>query len=131
MKKVLDSHALMVFLEKEPGYEKVEALLVAAAEKDQPLLISVVNWAEIHYIVLRELGEQKAREIERIITTMPIELVNADLNLARQAAQFKAFKKISFADCFAAALAKIKKAELVTGDKEFKQVEDDLDILWI
>ena len=131
MKKVLDSHALMVFLEKEPGYEKVGSLLVAAAVKDQPLLMSVVNWAEIHYIVLRELGEQKAQEIERVIMTMPIDLVEADLDLARQAARFKAFKKMSLADCFAAALAKIRKAELVTGDREFMAVQNELNILWL
>jgi len=131
VKKVLDSHALMVFLEKEPGYEKVESLLVAAAAKDQPLLMSVVNWAEIHYIVLRELGEQKAQEIERVIMTMPIDLVEADLDLARQAARFKAFKKMSLADCFAAALAKIRKAELVTGDREFMAVQNEVNILWL
>jgi predicted nucleic acid-binding protein len=38
---------------------------------------------------------------------------------------------MSYADCFAAALAKLKKAELVTGDKEFRQVEGELKILWL
>ena len=33
--------------------------------------------------------------------------------------------------CFAAALAKIRKAELVTGDPEFKQVEDEIKIGWL
>ena len=36
-----------------------------------------------------------------------------------------------YADYFAAALAKLRKAELVTGDKEFKQVEGEVKILWI
>ncbi|MBI2339278.1 MAG: PIN domain-containing protein [Deltaproteobacteria bacterium] len=36
---------------------------------------------------------------------------------------------MSYADCFAAALAKMKKAELITGDKEFKEVEGDIKIL--
>jgi predicted nucleic acid-binding protein len=35
------------------------------------------------------------------------------------------------ADCFAAVLAKIRKAELVTGDREFKQVEDEIKIGWL
>jgi predicted nucleic acid-binding protein len=47
------------------------------------------------------------------------------------AAILKAHKKMSYADCFAAALAKLKKAELVTGDKEFKEVEKEVKILWI
>jgi predicted nucleic acid-binding protein len=45
---------------------------------------------------------------------------------------FKATKKMSYADCFAAALAKINNAELVTGDREFKIVESELKkICWL
>ena len=33
--------------------------------------------------------------------------------------------------CFVAALARLRKAGLVTGDMEFKQVEGDVKILWI
>ena len=66
-----------------------------------------------------------------LISTLPIQIVPADLELAKQAAEFKASKKMSYADCFAAALAKLRKAELVTGDKEFKQVEGEVKILWL
>jgi predicted nucleic acid-binding protein len=38
---------------------------------------------------------------------------------------------ISCADCFAAALAKTRKAELVTGVPEFKQVEGEIKIGWL
>jgi predicted nucleic acid-binding protein len=38
---------------------------------------------------------------------------------------------MSYADCFAAALAKLRTAELVTGDKEFRQMEEDVRILWL
>jgi hypothetical protein len=44
---------------------------------------------------------------------------------------FKAKEKIAYADCFAAALAREKKAQLVTGDPEFKPLEDEVNILWI
>jgi predicted nucleic acid-binding protein len=36
-----------------------------------------------------------------------------------------------YADCYAAALANEEKAELVTGDGEFKQVEWDVKIRWL
>jgi predicted nucleic acid-binding protein len=66
---------------------------------------------------------------------MRIELVpvdSRDLELIRQAALFKARKKMSYADCFAAALAKTRNAELVTGDSEFKVVEAELKrIRWL
>ncbi len=38
---------------------------------------------------------------------------------------------MSYADCFAAALAKHRKSDLVTGDKEFKQVEGEVSIRWL
>ena len=36
---------------------------------------------------------------------------------------------MAYADCFAAALAKLKNAELLTGDPEFKQVEKEIKIV--
>jgi predicted nucleic acid-binding protein len=131
MPEVLDAHALMVFLEKEPGHEKVERHFTAAVEKDEPLLMTTVNYGEVLYIILRECGRPKVQEIESIIQTLPIKLVNADLDLARKAAHFKALKNISYADCFAAALAKLRRAVLITGDKEFKTLEKEIRIFWI
>jgi predicted nucleic acid-binding protein len=54
-----------------------------------------------------------------------------DQELIRQAAAFKATKKMSYADCFAAALAKLRNAELLTGDRDFKAVESDLKVGWL
>ncbi len=38
---------------------------------------------------------------------------------------------MSYADAFAAGLAEMKKALLVTGDKEFKQIEEKIKIVWL
>ena len=67
MTRVLDTHGLLVFLEKEPGFEKIESLFVTAVEKDNYLLMTSVNFGEVYYIVLRECGQEKANEIENII----------------------------------------------------------------
>jgi len=131
MIRVLDAHGLLVFLEKEAGYEKVEQSFVAAVEKDKSLLMASVNFGEVYYIVLRECGQDKAREIEKIIRTLPVEIIDVDMQLAREAARFKANHKMSYADCFAAALAKLHKGEVITGDKEFKAVENEIKIAWL
>lgn len=131
MTRIIDAHGLLVFLEKESGYEKVESFFVWATEKDTHLLMSTVNFGEVYYIVLRECGIEKANEIEKAIQTLPIKIIDADLQLAKEAACFKATKKMSYADCFAAALAKLHKGELITGDKEFKEVEKEIKIAWI
>lgn len=131
MKRVLDAHGLLVFLEREKGYKKVEQFFMEAVEKKNNILMSCVNFGEIYYIILREQGARKAHQIEAIIQTLPIEIVDVNITTAKEAAQFKAFKKLSYADCFSAAIAKIHKAELVTGDKEFKSVENEIKIAWL
>ena len=47
---------------------------------------------------------------------------------ARMAAGFKARHKLRLADAFAAALAQHLKAELVTGDPEFKTLGQEINI---
>lgn len=131
MTRVLDAHGLLVFLEKEAGFDKVEQFFVTAVEKDNYLLMTSVNFGEVYYIILRECGQEKAHEIEKIIRTLPIEIVDVDIHLAKEAARFKATKKISYADCFAAALARLRRGEVVTGDEEFKALEDEVRISWI
>lgn len=131
MKRIIDAHGLLVFLEKEAGYDKVEQFLINAVEKDIFLLMTSVNFGEVYYIILRECGMEKAHAIEKIIRNLPIEIVDVDSHLAREAARFKANHKMSYADCFAAALAKLHKGEVITGDKEFKAVEKDIKIAWL
>jgi len=53
------------------------------------------------------------------------------LVLTKAAAELKSKYKMSYADCFAAALTKLRGGQLVTGDKEFKQVEREIEIYWI
>jgi ribonuclease VapC len=132
--KVLDSWALIALFNEEPVAEQVEKLLHAATAGRHTLLMSVVNWGEIYYTTLRRGGESAAKSIASDIAQMPITLVpvdSANLDLVRQAAIFKATKKMSYADCFGAALAKLRRAEFVTGDSEFKAVERELKIAWL
>ncbi len=129
--KVLDSWALLCYLEREPGYEKIIDLFERAVEFSRPLLMCIVNWGEVYYQVARRFGEQKAQEIEKLIQTLPIALVEADKELTREAARVKATKRMAYADCFAVALARLKKAELYIGDPEFKAVEKDIKVVWL
>lgn len=131
--KVLDSWAIVAFFEDEPAAEEVEKLLQQAAEEKHKLLLSVVNWGEVYYSTMRAVSEEAAEQKAQEIAALPIEIagVSDDLVLARQAAGFKATHKMSYADCFAAALAKQKNAELVTGDPEFKAVEAEIRIGWL
>jgi predicted nucleic acid-binding protein len=129
--KVLDSWALLCYLEQEPGYEKIIDLFEEAVESSKPLLMCIVNWGEVYYQVMRRFGDQKAQEIEHLIQTLPITVIEADKELTREAARIKAKKRMAYADCFAVALARLRKAELYTGDPEFKVVEKEIKIVWL
>jgi uncharacterized protein len=131
--KVLDSWALIAFFEDEPAAEEVEKLLVKAEAGIHKLLLSVVNLGEIYYNTMRKVSQEAAEQKAREIAGLAIEIVpvDTDLNLVRQAAIYKATKKLSYTDAFAAALAKIKNAELVTGDPEFKEIENEIKIAWL
>src|ERR1700686_2069890 len=109
--KVLDSWALMAFLHDEPAAEAVEQLLLKAGEDKHKLLLCVVNWGEIYYSIARAEGEAVAEQKAADLATLAIELVplSDDLQLVREAAKLKAAKKMAYADCFAAALAKLRK----------------------
>jgi ribonuclease VapC len=131
--KVLDSWALLAFLHDEPAAAEVEKLLLKAAQERHKLLLCVVNWGEIYYSVARAEGEAVAEQKAADLATLAIELVpvDDDLKLVREAAKLKATKKMAYADCFAAALARTRNAELVTGDPEFKEVEGEVKIAWL
>ena len=129
--RVLDSYSLLAYIEGEAGAEKMIEIFRVARVSGRDLLLSVVNWGEVYYITMREAGRERADEVAQLITTLPIQIVPADLDLTRQAAALKSKHKMSYADCFAAALAKQRKAELVTGDKEIRQVEGEVKIYWL
>ena len=129
--KVLDSYALMAFFEDESGADLVRELILKAEENKVNLLMSVVNLGEVWYSIARTNSPEVADQYIGEVRGMAIEIVDADWQLTRQAATFKVNGNISYGDCFAAALAKAKKAELVTGDKEFKSLEGEIKISWV
>ena len=131
MVKILDASALVAYLWKQSGYEKVQDFLTKATGDGKRLLMTTVNLGEVYYLLLRDHGLEDADKILKIIETLPIDFVEVDMRLAKQAAVYKATKKIPYVDCFVAALAKLQKGELITGDKEFKTIENEVKIVWI
>lgn len=128
---VLDSYAVLVFLFQQRGHEKVVALFEKASESDKALLIASPNWAEVRYIVERKVGAAQWRDARAKLLGLPIEIVPVDQELAETAGEIKATKRMSLADCFAAALAKQNKADVYTGDPEFRALESELKIVWL
>ena len=128
---VLDSYALLAFLRDEPGGETVGQILERAGQRDQPVAMTEANYAEVQYIIRRKDGAAAWTAIARELKAVPIEFHPITRRLADLAAEFKARHSLSLADAFAAALAKDRKSELVTGDQEFRPLEKEIKIQWL
>ncbi len=128
--KILDTFALMAYFGDEAGADFVEQLLMQAQKGNLKLAMSVVNLGEVWYSIVRHASVQEADAWVHNLRSWAIEIVDADWQLTQQAATYKARGGISYADCYAAALAKLRQSDLVTADPEFAKLKDEINIIW-
>ena len=128
---VLDSWPVLAVLANQQGAAKAERVIGSALREKRRAVISVVNAGEIWYAIVRRKSRDDAERALERLTTIRVELVPADWAIARQAAEYKARGGISYADCFAAATARQLGGQVLTGDREFEVVEDEVGIIWI
>jgi predicted nucleic acid-binding protein len=128
---VLDTWAVIAYLEDEPSAEQVENLLSDAYDQQIPIYMTIVNIGEVWYIIAREVSEEEAEKSVKTLRQLRVQFEDVNWALTREAARFKSQHKMSYADCYAAALAKSLQADLITGDKEFKPLETEVNLTWI
>jgi ribonuclease VapC len=130
-RKLLDSFAVIAWLQNEPGAQIVEDLLVEASQKNEKLLLQEVNLAEVYYLSIRRVGEDRTRGLADQLLTLPIEVISSTTEILWQAALLKAEYSLSLADAFAAATAMVSEATIVTGDPEFDAIAHLVEITWL
>jgi predicted nucleic acid-binding protein len=134
-KYVLDACSLISLFSKEPGGEKVKDLLNSAADGQAYVMMNKVNVYEVHYDLSRRSQEDLGFEGLATLNALPIVYVDTISDfLIEVATHFKLTYKISVADSFALATAKIEAAKLVTSDHhEFDPIDKagELSFLWI
>lgn len=130
---VLDSFAILAYFEGEPGMARVRTLLTEATKGRLALYLSVINLGEVLYIVEREQGLVAAQRALAALDQLPIQVESAERSVVLAAARLKAHYPISYADAFAVVAAQEHQAVLVTGDPDFKPVENDgtLKVEWL
>ena len=128
---ILDSWAVIAFFEDEPAGKKIANLIADAHEDGIPVYMMVVNVGEVWYITAREISETTANNIVKELSDLRIEFVDANWEITQEAARFKSKNRMSYADCYTAALTRSKKGILITGDSEFKTIDGQIDIQWV
>lgn len=110
-----DTYAIIEIIKGNPSYEKF---------KHEKIITSLLNIIELHYSILKSVGEDFAKEImvEYAKFVIPI-----NLEVIHKANKFRfknIKKKISTADAIGYILAKKASVKFLTGDKEFENVEN-------
>ena len=128
---VLDSYAMIAYFEGEPGADRVAQILRKLIHRKAKGFMSVVNWGEVYYNIMREEGIAEAEKVILQLDKFPIQIVEVNRNFAFEAAKLKGKYGIAYADCFAVALSVKLNASLVTGDPEFRKLKERISIQWI
>jgi predicted nucleic acid-binding protein len=121
----LDTSALLILWNDEPGAEEVESIL---KNKNNGVIVSFMSFMECYYRVWKNCGRERGREIYAYLFTLPMERINLTEEILQLAAEVKASYALSVADSWIIATARLKEAILVHKDPEFLQVQPLLDI---
>lgn len=122
---VLDACALLACLTGEPGGETVRDLLKKAGQMHCRVIMHRLNVLEVYYNLLRQDGEALANQALALLQKLPVVITGSLKDpVFHEAGRLKARFKLSLADAVALALAKTRRARLVTSDRhEFGPLE--------
>lgn len=127
---VIDAQPLVAFIKREAHWQRVSDAISASAQGSFELRLTAVNAGEVIMAAERHLGPLAAHGALAGLQQWT-DVIDVDLELGARAGWFKLRGGISYADCFAAALAHRDGIPLITGDPEFKRVEDVISIAWL
>ena len=121
---VLDTSALMTFIEKEAGAERVRDVLLK-----QTIIIPWLSILDTVYISQRELGEEEALTRYALLRKLDAEIIwDADEALLLNAARIKSTHSLSLADSVIVAIATQRNAILLHKDPEYEPLQDVLEM---
>lgn len=119
---VLDTSALLAYIEDEDGADYMEEVLIKAERNEISVYIAFVSLTEVMYITLQEKDESTAQARVELIKSLACSIEESGESLNLAAARLKARNRISLADAYIAALCQERKAILVHKDPEFEKL---------
>lgn len=128
-KYVLDTSAVLTFFEDEPGSEVVEGLFGKAEQNEITIYLSFMTFTEVYYISFQEQGNDIAEQRLKQLNMLPAIRIDSDYESSHTAGKIKALHRLSIADAWISALAKIKQSILVHKDPEFESIEQEIEVL--
>jgi predicted nucleic acid-binding protein len=114
---LLDACAVIAYFKEEPGEDLVVDCLKRAADGQIELYIHAATVYEVYYQYLRDVSYGRAQEVWQELTQLPVSILYTfDELFLKQAADFKSRYRMSVADSFLLAQARVLDASVITSD---------------
>jgi predicted nucleic acid-binding protein len=121
---VLDSSAMLAFIENEEGASRVESILQV-----EKVFLPFLVLLEVHYITRQERGQGEADRRYALLKQLSCEILwQFDEPTLLTASRFKAGHRLSLADAMIAAVAQRQQATLVHKDPEYEALSEELEL---
>ena len=123
---ILDTSAILTYIEDEDGSDYVENLLIDAEKGIVDIYVSFISLTEVFYITLREKDEPLAVERIKLMQSLAVKIQESDEMVNIKAGKLKARNSISLADAYIAALCQIHNGILVHKDPEYEKLASEI-----
>jgi len=123
---ILDTSAILTYIEDEDGSDYVENLLIDAEKGIVDIYVSFISLTEVFYITLREKDEPLAVERIKLMQSLAVKIQESDEMVNIRAGKLKARNSISLADAYIAALCQIHNGILVHKDPEYEKLASEI-----
>lgn len=127
---LLDASAVLKFLKKEKGFEKVKRLFKDALKEKKSLFIYHVNFIEILYVLNKKVGRRKALETIGKLKSDLLGVCNlGEEDCSVYAAYLKAKYGLSLGDSCGLAFTKFMGGRFYSADKALQKIakEEEID----
>ncbi len=129
MTYVLDSSAVLRYLDNEPGALRVAEILKAHLAGHCVAAISAVHWGEIAGISCKVHGHAAMELVLSRLEAFGVSIIAADAQRAVRSSLIKLKKNLPYVDAFGIELAEtLADSVFVTADFDFKAVGRDVKI---
>lgn len=124
--RVVDTFAVLAWLQDEAGAAQMERLMREAATGEARLEMSSINVGEVYYRLIKAGRAADAEQFLLRVMTRELPIVRVSATDARvdRATKLKAQHPISYADAFAVGLATEHGIPLVTNDPEIMHLAE-------
>ena len=119
---ILDTSALLTFIEDENGSDIVNDLLFRAENGEIRIYLAFISITEVYYITLQEKGKVEALRRTGLIQSLAVQIEESSEVLNLRAGNLKANNRISLADAYIAAFCMLNDGILVHKDPEFEKL---------